>query len=206
VSFDAHYNSASILGTLQDWFRLLSDPDPFELERMIRVGEIVTWPKVRGHYNSLLAMLLISQLHMIGNRARIEKQILFGRQYVRTSSRKRTPRSEARSLLLDNTTPNPRPDPHMLVKSLSPPNTDSENPISVDTDAEDAFNRGSSWFFRRGHARASPPATSGATTPQHRSSTRDPLRMPGIRRKWTSELLSPTLNTPLKDWLSLHFM
>lgn len=31
----------------QDWFRLLSDPDPPELERMIRIGEAVTWPKVK---------------------------------------------------------------------------------------------------------------------------------------------------------------
>ena len=30
----------------QDWFRLLSDPDPTELERMIKVGQIATWPKV----------------------------------------------------------------------------------------------------------------------------------------------------------------
>lgn len=36
-----------ILTNFQDWFRLLSDPDPPELDRMIRVGEIVTWPKVR---------------------------------------------------------------------------------------------------------------------------------------------------------------
>jgi hypothetical protein len=30
----------------QDWFRILSDPDPPELERMMRVGQLVTWPKV----------------------------------------------------------------------------------------------------------------------------------------------------------------
>lgn len=163
---------------LWDWCRLLSDPDPPELERMIRVGEIVTWPK----------------LHMIENRAKIEKQIYIGRQYVRTSSRRRTARSDPRSILLDNTTPNPRLD---LLRSLSPPNSDSENPISVDTDAEAAFIRGSRWFFRRGHAKVSPLPTSGATTPQY-SSSRDPLRMPAIRRKWTSELLSPSLDAPLK--------
>lgn len=31
---------------IKDWTRLLSDPDEAELRRMIRVGEIVTWPKV----------------------------------------------------------------------------------------------------------------------------------------------------------------
>lgn len=30
-----------------DWFRILTDPDPHELARMIRVGQNVTWPKVR---------------------------------------------------------------------------------------------------------------------------------------------------------------
>ncbi|KAF7965985.1 hypothetical protein HWV62_40557 [Athelia sp. TMB] len=29
-----------------DWVRILSDPDPTELERMMRVGQLVTWPKV----------------------------------------------------------------------------------------------------------------------------------------------------------------
>jgi hypothetical protein len=143
---------------------------------------------------------------MIENRAKIEKQIYIGRQYVRASIRRRTPRPETRSILLDSTTPNPRLDPRIPLRSLSPPNTDSENPISVDTDAEDAFIRGSRWFFRRGHAKVSPPPTSGTTSPQYSSSSRDPLRMPAIRRKWTSELLSPALNAPLKpDRLSSQF-
>ncbi|KAG9028431.1 hypothetical protein FRB95_006509 [Tulasnella sp. JGI-2019a] len=52
---------------LRDWFRLLTDPDSAELERMIGVGERVTWPK----------------LHMIGNRYRIEREIYRGRMAVR---------------------------------------------------------------------------------------------------------------------------
>lgn len=39
---------------LQDWFRLLSDPNPAELQRMIRVGEIVTWPKVSHHFQAIV--------------------------------------------------------------------------------------------------------------------------------------------------------
>ena len=31
-----------------DWVRILTDPDPDELSRMIRVGQRVTWPKVRA--------------------------------------------------------------------------------------------------------------------------------------------------------------
>ena len=30
----------------QDWIHILSDPDPAELERMMRIGQLVTWPKV----------------------------------------------------------------------------------------------------------------------------------------------------------------
>lgn len=39
---------------LQDWFRILSDPDPAELQRMIRVGELVTWPKVGSSFWELV--------------------------------------------------------------------------------------------------------------------------------------------------------
>lgn len=31
---------------VQDWFRLLTDPDRKELKRMLRVGEVATFPKV----------------------------------------------------------------------------------------------------------------------------------------------------------------
>lgn len=34
--------------TVKDWARLLTDPDRDELARMIRVGQGVTWPKVRS--------------------------------------------------------------------------------------------------------------------------------------------------------------
>jgi hypothetical protein len=30
----------------QDWIRILTDPDPPEMARMLRVGQFVTWPKV----------------------------------------------------------------------------------------------------------------------------------------------------------------
>ncbi|RDB22700.1 hypothetical protein Hypma_010146 [Hypsizygus marmoreus] len=150
-----------------DWFRLLRDPDPPELERMMRVGQSVTWPK----------------LHMIENRAKIEKQIFLGRQYIRNCLRGRSAQS----------TPLQKPDaasvdPHIPPKSLSP-HTSSDRPMSVDTDAEAAFSRGSSWFFKRGHANGSPSPASGAATPV--DSAHDPLRSPAIRRKWTTELLGP---------------
>ncbi|GAA5822287.1 hypothetical protein JCM11251_006289 [Rhodosporidiobolus azoricus] len=50
-----------------DWFRILTDPDRKELERMIRVGQHVTWPKIK----------------MIENRLKIERQVELGREEVR---------------------------------------------------------------------------------------------------------------------------
>ncbi|CEQ40142.1 SPOSA6832_01727 [Sporobolomyces salmonicolor] len=52
---------------LKDWFRILTDPDRDELARMIRVGQGVTWPKIK----------------MIENRLKIERQIDLGREDVR---------------------------------------------------------------------------------------------------------------------------
>jgi len=46
-----------------DWVRILTDPDPPEMARMLHVGQFVTWPK----------------LHMIENRMRLERQIYLGR-------------------------------------------------------------------------------------------------------------------------------
>ncbi|GAA5968070.1 hypothetical protein JCM3765_003572 [Sporobolomyces pararoseus] len=51
----------------KDWFRILTDPDRKELERMIRVGQMVTWPKIK----------------MIENRLKIERQIDLGREELR---------------------------------------------------------------------------------------------------------------------------
>jgi hypothetical protein len=131
---------------------------------------------------------------MIENRAKIEKQIFLGRQYIRKFMRGRSTLPEARSTLLQK--PSPNLDPRIPPLSISPPQTGSENPLSVDTDAEAAFIRGSRWFFRRGHANPSPTLTSGATTPRESGTSQDPLRSATIRRKWTSELLTPTLNAP----------
>jgi len=42
-----------LLISTQDWFRILSDPDRQELDRMIKVGQLVTWPKVIPSVNHL---------------------------------------------------------------------------------------------------------------------------------------------------------
>lgn len=131
---------------------------------------------------------------MIENRAKIEKQILLGRQDVRKSLSGRTALPEPRSLLLEKASPNSRLDPLLPSLSLSPSQGGSENPLSVDTDAEAAFSIGSRWFFNRGHTHMSHTPTSGSATPQNGNLAQDPLQIPAIRKKWTSELLSPVLN------------
>jgi len=156
-----------------DWVRILSDPDEIELARMIRIGQVVTWPK----------------LHMIENRMRLEKQILLGRQAIRKQIRKST-----RGPLIDRQR---RENGHPSIpgRSPSPPATGSDMPLSVDTDAEAAFANGSRWFFKRGHAPVSP---SNSDTSGPREGRVDPLRAAALRRKW-AELLHPPSNGPVQD-------
>lgn len=150
---------------LWDWFRLLTDPDPKELERMMRVGQSVTWPK----------------LHMIENRVRIEKQILLGRQAVHRAykSKSRNPVHEPKQFLLQKSIPNrPLALPLRPSLSMSPP-SGSDLPLSVDTDAEAAFARGSR-FYKRERSSKNPSPT--------RTSEKDPF-LPARRRRWASDRL-----------------
>ncbi|TFK43500.1 acyl transferase/acyl hydrolase/lysophospholipase [Crucibulum laeve] len=163
-----------------DWIHILTDPDRPELERMIRVGKMVTWPK----------------LHMIENRARIEKQIFLGRHAVRRSLRLRARASvEPRSLILQKAGAETHPDPDIppLSNSPSPPPTGSDLPLSVDTDAEAAFSRGSRWFFRRGRVVASP-SPEADVVDARQGGYHDPLGSSTIRRKWASDLLKSASN------------
>ncbi|KAF8621611.1 hypothetical protein AX15_007631 [Amanita polypyramis BW_CC] len=133
---------------LWDWFRLLSDPDPLELKRMMRMGQLVTWPKV----------------HMIENRMRIEKQIFLGRRAIRKilhpshdHIRLSEPavRQDQHSARGTNR--------HLPLRSVSPP-TGSDHPLSVDTEAEAAFTSASKWYFRRGRGTPTPSGRSVSPT------------------------------------------
>jgi hypothetical protein len=45
----------------QDWIHILTDPDPPEMARLLRVGQFVTWPKVRNvpkHHRSYYSLVL----------------------------------------------------------------------------------------------------------------------------------------------------
>ncbi|KAJ7682771.1 patatin-like phospholipase domain-containing protein [Mycena polygramma] len=148
-----------------DWVRILSDPDPHELDRMMRVGQIVTWPKLR----------------MIANRAKIEKQIYLGRQHVRKSAKsKPIPPAE-----------NSHPRSGLLFPPISttPPPSGSDLPLSVESDAENAFTHNSRSFFRNKRIHISR-STSGTSTPREHSRHPDPLRSPAARRTWASNLLN----------------
>ncbi|KIJ70532.1 hypothetical protein HYDPIDRAFT_105276 [Hydnomerulius pinastri MD-312] len=158
-----------------DWLHILSDPDPVELERMMRVGQMVTWPK----------------LHMIENRYRIEKQIMLGRQAVRKAIQRvrsnPTPADTDDVIADGSNLPEPITGTRLPVLSSS-----NEPPLATDTDAEKAFvDSGTTWYFRRGRPPVADTPGSGASTPYETGYTNatDPLRSPVLRRKWTSDLL-----------------
>ncbi|KAF8974528.1 acyl transferase/acyl hydrolase/lysophospholipase [Flammula alnicola] len=155
-----------------DWFRILTDPDPNELERMMHVGESVTWPK----------------LHMVENRFRIEKQILLGRQIVHKAYKSKS-RSDPRQILLQKAIPNPALTlPVSPSSSISPPPSGSDSlPLSVDTDAEAAFARASQ-FYKRGRV-------SKNASPNRNSDDDAPTSLNLSRRKmWVAEEVAPTVD------------
>ncbi|KDQ64534.1 hypothetical protein JAAARDRAFT_28179 [Jaapia argillacea MUCL 33604] len=160
-----------------DWIRILSDPDPAELERMIRVGQMVTWPK----------------LHMIENRSRLEKQIYIGRQSVRRSVQSNRDRERAAlqvrkaekqdAVSLDTT--GTRPPQIDIISPVLPASISNEMPLAVDTDAEAAFTNRSARFFKRTRH---PPSPRAISTPPDLGTVQDPLASPSARRRWATEL------------------
>lgn len=92
---------------------------------------------------------------MIENRSRIEKQILLGRQTVHKAykGKSRSPSREPRQLLQRSLTV---PIQHTDMP-ISPSHSGSDQPLSVDSDAEAAFIRGSP-FFKRGRSSRELPA------------------------------------------------
>ena len=117
---------------------------------------------------------------MIENRARIEKQILLGRQAVHHAikNKSRSTSHEPRHLLHHKSNRETGNQLQGLSTSLSPPPSGSEPPLSVDTDAEAAFARGSR-FYRRGRTSKNHSPNSEKGIEQHTAATR--------RRPWTPE-------------------
>ncbi|KAH9899860.1 patatin-domain-containing protein [Cubamyces lactineus] len=126
---------------LMDWLHILSDPDPAELERMMRIGQLVTWPK----------------LHMIDNRYRLERQIFLGRQGVRRAMQSRS--REHMAVKIESMPHERVPPPNTGTKLpafAAPPMaaTASEEPLPMDTDAEAAY------INQSGERASSPPQAS----------------------------------------------
>ncbi|KAG2367348.1 acyl transferase/acyl hydrolase/lysophospholipase [Suillus spraguei] len=155
-----------------DWLHILSDPDSAELERMMKVGQIATWPK----------------LHMIENRFRIENEILMGRRAVRMAIGRARSRSNPGDT--QNVIVNGQAVPEPITGSRLRPR--SESPIPLDSDTERAFeDNGTAWYFRRGRRTSGAPHESETSTTHENNynNTTDPLRSPVLRRKWASDLL-----------------
>lgn len=126
---------------------------------------------------------------MIENRHRIESEVLMGRQAVRRALQNK---DKGREVV--------KPQPGQLPPSITgtrlpqdgsdtgPVPSTSEAPLSMDTDAEDAFKKGSHWFFKRD------PNRSGSSTPRYKEAElRDSRHVNGVasqpptwRGSWSS--------------------
>jgi len=157
----------------------------------MRVGQIVTWPKVSELEANRIqtGLYTLVQLHMIENRFRIERQILLGRQVVHRAykSKSRNALHEPRQFLLQKSIPNPTVAQGSSL-SMSPPGSDL--PLSVDTDAEAAFARNSR-FYKRGRSSKNPSPT--------RTLDKDVPFIPTRRRRWASQDQVPILDEDNAD-------
>ena len=137
---------------------------------------------------------------MIENRHRIENEVLLGRQAVRRALQNKEKSREAAK-------PQPGPPPQPITgpqpsqdgTDTGPVPTTSEAPMSMDTDAEDAFKKGSPWFFKRDASK------SGSSTPRHPETelrdsrhTSGDVSKPSLtwRSSWSSSLFSTPENPP----------
>jgi hypothetical protein len=124
---------------------------------------------------------------MIENRVRIEKQVLLGRQTVHKAykNQSRSTSQEPRQLLLQKSLADPIQNTQHIA--VSPSYSASDQPLSVDTDAEAAFARGSP-FFKRGRSSQEP-------SPGHEF---DRERPPSARRR-RLEPLTPAVEAAEED-------
>jgi hypothetical protein len=125
---------------------------------------------------------------MIENRSRIEKQVLLGRQTVHKAykGKSRSNSREPRQILLQKSLTDPIQHTGMPISTS---HSGSDRPLSVDSDAEAAFIRGSP-FFKRG--RREPPA-------DHEPDREGPTYM----RRRRLEPLNPTADEAVKDGVQL---
>ena len=110
---------------------------------------------------------------MIENRHRIENEVLLGRQTVRRALQNKE-KSRESAKLQSSLIPQPITGTRLFQDGTDtgPVPTTSEAPMSMDTDAEDAFKKGSHWFFKRGTNK------SGSSTPRDRETELKDVRRP----------------------------
>ncbi|WFD01247.1 hypothetical protein MYAM1_004009 [Malassezia yamatoensis] len=104
---------------LRDWPRVLTDPDPTEMRRLLFVGQNVTYPK----------------LHMISNRIHLERAISRGRQSAQDQVDANSGDQQPSFSELDL----PRPNSTMSQTSEMGDESECEDANSQDKDASDAF-------------------------------------------------------------------
>jgi len=160
---------------LKDWVNIMSDPDVPELDRMMRVGQLVTWPK----------------LHIIENRYRLEKQIFLGRQAVRRAMRTRAQEradrraeAEPQDILPSPVTGTKLTAPQIAL-ALS-----QDSPLPMDSDAEANYANGhakpSRHISRSNRSSQVPHLTRSANHSSH-----DVRRAFAARRQWSADRSSP---------------
>lgn len=132
---------------------------------------------------------------MIENRHRIENEVLLGRQAVRGALRNKEKSREAIK-------PPSGTLPQSIAGSLpsqdgtdtGPVLTSSEAPMSMDTDAEDAFKKGSRWFFKLDTDKSgSSTPREKETEPKYAGYTPQP---PSWRSSWPSIFHAQEENRP----------
>ena len=74
--------------TSQDWFRLLSDPNPTQLERMLSVGQKVTWPALSMVKNRLGIEVSEIRRFCSCTELTVQRAILRGRTEIRSAMRR----------------------------------------------------------------------------------------------------------------------
>ncbi|KIJ56666.1 hypothetical protein M422DRAFT_22815 [Sphaerobolus stellatus SS14] len=152
---------------ISDWFHILHDPSREKLEDMIHIGQRVTWPRI----------------HIIENRARLEREIFHGRQGIRQSrSRERTTQDILQARRSSGVTP--------IRRSSSPD-------LPIESDAEAAFTKGSTRFFKT-RSRQQTHSRSQSLTHSETASdpAGDPLVSPESRRRLARTLLESEIVEP----------
>ncbi|VDB98737.1 unnamed protein product [Peniophora sp. CBMAI 1063] len=166
---------------LRDWFRILTDPDPPELERMLSVGQLVTWPK----------------LHIVENRLRLERQVYLGRQAVRKAQK---PTRHVNGSFKPRDGGLPATDDTPAIATAGPSDDEGETngvgePLFEDTDAESAFRDGASWMQKRGFPEAAPSEAATPTSPDN-NNLNVPLRIPMPRRRRVDDIFDSQESQP----------